>query len=387
MSSPTVSAGDLFIGSRDRRDEAGSPKTTAADNDERGSLYCLDAVTGRLKWRFREWAGSGIGWVDSSAAIVGDRIYFSARDGHFYCIDRQGRPVWRADTAGRNDASSPVVEDGRVYFSSGTEFFSLRADDGSLVWRTPSGRAGRPGQYAYSSPALVGGTIYTAANDAVFYALDAGTGAVKWRYETSGGNPFLFSPAVAEGRLLAATGEFNPYACAVDLATGIAAWSFKAPGASFFLSSPAISNGTAYLGMGAPDQTLFALDLATGVEKWRRTLGYSNTFGFTSSPAVVGSLVIVGASQAKSSSPSLGRLLILDSETGALRYLDTLPKPIASSPAVANGRVYVAATNGVVYAYAGPPGSSATDGTRPRQGLPPLRGSGIVNPKPKTRGG
>ena len=181
---------------------------------------------------------------------------------------------------------------GRVYFSSGTEFFCLGADDGSLVWRTPSGRPGRPGQYAYSSPALVDGSIYTAANDAVFYALNAETGAVKWRYETSGGNPFLFSPALAEGRLLAATGEFNPYACAVDPATGIAAWSFKAPGASFFLSSPAISNGTAYLGMGAPDQTLFALDLATGVEKWRRTLGYSNTFGFTSSPAVVGSLTV-----------------------------------------------------------------------------------------------
>jgi outer membrane protein assembly factor BamB len=306
-------------------------------------------------------------------------VYFSARDGYFYCISTSGKGIWRTQTGGIYDDSSPTVVDGRIYFSSGfpnKDFFCLKASDGSLAWRTPSGNAMRPGQFAYASPAVVGNVVYTAANDAVFYALNTSDGGVKWRFESSGTVDY-FSPTVYKGRVYCAPGELNPNLFAVDAKTGAEVWHFAAAGQYFYISSPAASNNLVYYGSGSPDHVIYAINAANGQEKWHYKIGFSGVQGWTSSPAIAKNLLLVGAGPDTSQGDQNGRLVALDAVTGSLRWKDTLPKPVVASPTVANGRVFVGAMNGVMYGY-------RSAGAQPLNATPPKTKKGASsNPKAK----
>ena len=56
--------------------------------------------------------------VDSSAAVVGDTVYFGARDRLVYALDTEtGEEKWNFETEGFVE-SSPVVADGVVYIGS-----------------------------------------------------------------------------------------------------------------------------------------------------------------------------------------------------------------------------------------------------------------------------
>jgi eukaryotic-like serine/threonine-protein kinase len=71
--------------------------------------------------------------------------------------------------------------------------YALNAGIGALVWKF--GTAGR----ADSSPAVANGVVYVGSDDNNIYALDAGTGALLWKYDTGG--QVYCSPAVADGVL------------------------------------------------------------------------------------------------------------------------------------------------------------------------------------------
>ena len=74
--------------------------------------------------------------------------------------------------------------------------FALDADSGKLVWRSntskvpPFGRGG-----FFSSPAIAFGSVYAARDDGTVYAFDEKTGKVEWHFDTGGA--VYGSPAVA----------------------------------------------------------------------------------------------------------------------------------------------------------------------------------------------
>ena len=352
-SSAVVVGGAVYFGSRNDVDEPDAPPEPSPTGAGRGSLYCLDAATGALRWRFNRYEKGGIGGIVGTPAVSGGRIYFSARDGHFYCISTDGKPVWRTSTEGIYDSTSPTVVDGRAYFSSAypnKDFFCLKASDGQLLWRRSSETTSRPGQYAYVSPPVVDGVSYFGANNAVFFALDA-DGKEKWRVEAPGGNPYLYAPTVRDGRIFIAPGEYNPNVYALDTATGAEVWRFPAVGGEiFYTSSPACDPRTLYIGMGNPNQIMHALDVATGRERWNAPLGLVVGESFTSSPAVAGNLVLVGTGPEKAGE-NAGRLLLLDAATGEVKGSEPLPQPVYASPTVSGGRVFVGAKDGVMYAW------------------------------------
>ncbi len=86
----------------------------------------------------------------------------------------------------------------------------------------------KTGGRVYSSPAVVGGVAYVGSTDGNLYAIDAATGAEKWRFKT-GDDPVIHNQ------------------------TGIQ-------------SSAAVANGIVYF--GCRDSKLYALDAATGAKKW-----------------------------------------------------------------------------------------------------------------------
>ena len=115
----------------------------------------------------------------------------------------------------------------------------------SLLWKYTTG------DFVSSSPAVAHGVLYVGSNDGNIYALNAGTGALLWKYFLA----VQSSPAVANGAVYFGSGYGNVYA--LNASTGALLWKY-ATGFDVF-SSPAVANGVVYV--GSYDGNLYAFGL------------------------------------------------------------------------------------------------------------------------------
>jgi len=270
------------------------------------NLYAVDAATGRQTWKF-----STNGPVPSTPAVAAGIVYFASYDGKFYAVDAHtGKLKWKFATGGerrfeakglhgmqpKNQTfadpwdiylSSPVVAQGAVYFGSGDgNFYALDAASGELRWRFATG------DVVHASPAYDSGTLYFGSWDTYLYAVDAASGKEKWRFK-SGDDPlihnqigFQSSPAVVDGVVY--TGCRDAHVYAVDAATGKQKWKFFND-FSWVITSPAVTRGKVVF--ATSDSSLFRiLDAATGKEVLKES---SKAYVFAS-PAVAGDVVYLG---------------------------------------------------------------------------------------------
>ncbi|MFJ9597985.1 PQQ-binding-like beta-propeller repeat protein, partial [Streptomyces virginiae] len=108
------------------------------------------------------------------------------------------------------------------------------------------------GGKAWSSPAVVDGTLYIGSHDKKVYALDAATGTPRWTHTTGGWVDS--SPAVVDGTVYIGSSDKKVYA--LDAATGTPRWTHTTGG--WVDSSPAVVDGTVYI--GSSDKKVYALD-------------------------------------------------------------------------------------------------------------------------------
>ena len=118
------------------------------------SVHCLDAASGREKWRF-----TTDGPVRIAPACTGDKLYFGSDDGHAYCISvADGSLLWKRSPA---PGGRRVLNNGRlipltpcrtgVLVDNGTAYFAA----GMLPWEdsylcavdAETGRPAGPGRY------------------------------------------------------------------------------------------------------------------------------------------------------------------------------------------------------------------------------------------------
>ena len=119
-----------------------------------------------------------------------------------------------------------------------------------------------------SSPVVWNGAVYFGSGDGNVYAVDAGSGALKWKFKT--GDVVHASPAIADGKVY--IGSWDSYFYALDAATGKEVWRFKTGedpdihNQVGIQSSAAVVDGVVYF--GCRDSHLYALDAKTGEKKW-----------------------------------------------------------------------------------------------------------------------
>jgi outer membrane protein assembly factor BamB len=179
--------------------------------------------------------------------------------------------------------------------------------DPTVAWRFKTGDAVR------SSPVISNGTLFIGSSDANVYALDPETGDEIWRFATGG--PVVSTPTVAGGVLY--VGSTDGYVYAVSADTGDEVWRFYAgyppvdAGSaaesdrprSTITASPAVIDRVVYVTTN--DFTLHAIDAGSGIERW-----HGGAQGQTvTSPAVADGRVFVGS--------EFG-LVAFDAETGAV---------------------------------------------------------------------
>jgi len=273
--------------------------------------------------------------------------------------------LWKYVTGNQVWSSPAIVGDSLYIGSSDYYVYSLNATSGALLWKHATGNEVR------SSPTVAGGIVYVGSMDYSVYALNASTGSLVWSHAT--GNVTDSSPVVAGGVVY--VGSLDGKLYAFNAANGSVLWTF-ATGAQV-VSSPAFAGGVVYV--GSMDRKVYAINAANGSQIWSYTAGGS----VYSSPSVVDGVVYVGSwdysyyalnastgallwsfptSGLANSCPAVvggtvfvgsrdGSVYALSTATGSLIWKQTTGNGVSSSPAVVNGVVYVGSTDGRLYAY------------------------------------
>lgn len=264
--------------------------------------------------------------------------------------DGYGGILWRTPLAGPIRSTAAVVGDLVYVGSAGGSLHALDRLSGEERWRYDAGAA------VHGSPAVAGGVVYVTDLESTLHAVDARTGRERWRVETGpvipfpwgfeSGDVYVSSPTLARvgGRSLLFFGAGDGALRAVLPRSGEVVWTLETGGR--IRSTPAVADGVAVV--GSADGVVYAADASTGELLWTHaTLGaelHSGEFGFDrrtvqSSPAIADGRVYVGARD--------GFLYALDLATGErLWRADHEVSWVNSSPAAAGGRVFVGTSDG-----------------------------------------
>ncbi|HEV2472860.1 MAG TPA: PQQ-binding-like beta-propeller repeat protein, partial [Chthonomonadales bacterium] len=232
--------------------------------------------------------------------------------------------------------SSPLLDGDRLYVSSlDGKLYAFRTDNGKKIWSFAS-----KGEFL-ASPVLDNGVLYIGSTDHFVYAVDTRNGKQVWRYDA--GCPILASAAAAHGTLcLGVEGRI----LGLDSAHGTLRWS--QPAGSFFQSRAATDGSTFYL--GGWDNTFYALDVETGNVRWKDRIGRAFYF----SPAIASPLVAGGRVYVCSNDDTLQCLNTTDGKPIWTAHAPDSGDVLGySSPALANGRIFIAGLGdrGDVYAF------------------------------------
>ena len=156
------------------------------------------------------------------------------------------RIAWRrniGDGSGRRTdiMASPIEAEGHLFTLDGKAGLDCLDESGRVIWRdTFNPRRGRDTEAYGGGIAYANGTVFIASGYRFVAAVDAATGRVKWRVDTT--NPIHGAPNVAGGKVYVVDVIDQLYA--LDAATGQSDWSYQAlaePARMREASTPAVS--------------------------------------------------------------------------------------------------------------------------------------------------
>ena len=300
-------------------------------------LACLDRAEGKVLW-INPLGGKG---GASSPALEEGRVYVGSLTGDIFCIDAgTGQTVWNKtiekDPKWWGVASSPLINEGTLYimsFSNGTlHALSL---DGQELWNRSTGEV-RP----YLSAAASEGRLYLPGGDPALYCLNASTGELIWKRDTP--SQITATPTVGDKGVFIATKEAI---FALDAENGDMIWSADINGS---ISSPALSSGQLYMGSDdKPRGHVSCFDAENGSLIWRTEVNGP----VKSSPLVLDGLVYLGTNCED------GAIYALHADNGSEAWVYPVDAFIMSTASASDGVVYMGADDGRLYAF-----SSRTEG-------------------------
>jgi len=236
--------------------------------------------------------------------------------------------------------TDPVVASGVVYVGGGpdSQLHAIDASTGQQIWSYKAKFA------VPTTPAVVNGVIYLGTQDGFLYAVNAHTGVTLWRF--NGGDTPSADITVFNGVVYFGVGDATGGTVyAVNANSGEMLWNYPAG----ITSAPAVANGVVYvpvLGVTGGGGGLIALNAHTGDLIWNYFVGGMAGQGVLGSPAVVNGVVYFSALD----STGTGRVYAIAASSGKTLWAFTSGSGARSStPAVANGVVYVGSDDGNVY--------------------------------------
>lgn len=281
-----------------------------------------------------KWKAAALGPLEEPPTVGADGVFLGARDQRAYALWPDGRPRWSralgifSDVLGRTMRAGSLV----VVADRSGQVTALDAESGAVKWRVrlaePAGGIAAPSK-----------DVVVLAESSALIGLKTANGEERWRVKLPGP---LAAPAVAtESDALVLAATIDGSLVAVEATTGHEIGRF-AIGARP-VAPPAVAT-SGYL-VATEDGLLRLLATKDGHETWHKRLPAVAT----AAPLATAATVFV---------PVGDRLMALDLRDGAERWSYELRAPIRATPAATRaGRLYVGASDGTLYALASETGA------------------------------
>lgn len=364
-------------------------------------LVALDADTGKLVWEHRasiylsDVPQHRVAWAPPAVDPRTGNIYVFTVGAQLFCLSPEGKVLWDrslpeeygAVTTHGGRTTSPIVDGDLVILNAlvlawgdlgrpGNRYFAFDKRTGQTVWIAAP--QARHYDTNYSTPIVAelptGRALVVGGTDGAFYALRVNTGEEIWSVDVSK-RAILNSAIVRDNVAYITHGEENIGTTEMGMVAAVDAAKTGALGADAFkwrthgflptFSSPVMDNERLYsVDNGA---ILGAFDLKTGTRLWTKTLGTLQK----GSPVLADGKLYIGTEN--------GKVFILRPSATGAEILDEdvlgtpdAPEAIVASPAVADGRIYIASMENL---YAIGKGNSGTQGARGAQSAQGAQGA------------
>jgi outer membrane protein assembly factor BamB len=150
-----------------------------------GKLHALQADSGEPVEGFEFQAEN---WIWSEALMVDGQLYVTSLDGKLYALDPSSGAVLFSYNSGDVDNTKDVIRAAPV---KAGDSIIIAAESGRVIavanaqqrWVWPTGV---PQAAVYTTPVVLGNTVYTLLMDGQVQALDAETGAQGWSFSAPG---------------------------------------------------------------------------------------------------------------------------------------------------------------------------------------------------------
>jgi alcohol dehydrogenase (cytochrome c) len=257
-----------------------------------------DVAKLRVRWRFRFTSAPSFSGVFASTPVADRRtVYVQDLQSNVFALDREtGAVRWTRRFAARNDGPNGLaVDGGRVYGATDADAFALSAANGQREWSRHL--SSKSEQFVDVAPVVWRGLVflstigYAPYGRGTIYALDASSGAVRWKFVTiahpwphpleSGGGGLWYPVSVdADGRLYAGNSNPTPWG-----------------------GSPKRPNGAAFPGPVPYTDSLLVLDARTGRLLWHDQVTPHDVrdYDFEATPVLArvgGADLVIGAGKA-----------------------------------------------------------------------------------------
>ncbi|MET9963532.1 PQQ-binding-like beta-propeller repeat protein [Streptomyces sp. NPDC006326] len=177
-------------------------------------VLSVDRASGRVRWHFEAPAVFlAPPAFAPGAAVTGGGVYLADYLGTVYALDAAtGKDRWRIATEPRSSADPVVVAHGNVHLGAGSALYTLDAVTGTPKWRFAAG-----GEIT-GLPAVADGRVHFGSADHCLYTLDAAGGQLRWKLATGG--EITGAPVAEAGVVYACSKDRCVYALDAAKGTG-----------------------------------------------------------------------------------------------------------------------------------------------------------------------
>jgi outer membrane protein assembly factor BamB len=258
---------------------------TLGNEDEKDTVFCLEAGSGKKVWSHSYPCGQG-SYPGPRATPAADEesVYTLSREGHLFRLDaRNGKVIWfrhlvrdfGVSPPQWDFAGSPVVEGESLVLNAGDSGLALDKATGKRLW-------GSPGRGGYATPVLarLSGKPATVlfGEDAV-RGVELSRGTVLWTYPWQTGSDVNAADPLVAGDTVFIASAYGKGCALLDVA-GQPRLLWKNQSFETHFSSFVLLDGFIYGIDGDARQpsagTLRCLETRTGRETWSARLGFGS---------------------------------------------------------------------------------------------------------------
>jgi len=295
---------------------------------------------------------SGASASGGGLAFDAGRVFVTTGYGELVALDAaSGGVLWR-QRVGAPISGAPTVARDIVYVvGRDATGWAVRADDGKVLW-TVSGVRDVAGWMGALAPAVEGDLVVFPFSSGQLIGADAVSGELRWNANVAGRRPgraitairdLTGDPVITGGRVYA--GSSSGRIAAFDSVTGTQVWSTR-EGAM----SPVLAVGSAVFAI-TDESALVRLDAANGGRVWAVPLPQFTDVRAKKQDRVwvhYGPVLANGRLYVASSD---GVLRVFDPASGALIGQGAIPGGAATAPVVAGVTLYVTGRDGQLHAF------------------------------------